>query len=115
MDSATQLTAIPREEYLSPGHLACQGCGAALAMRLLLKGIPPVAHYVTIQGRFHHLSGDEITTIQRSVDAAWMALLARADSSGNRHGQGADSPAGADPAVPLAFQIPETQRSRARA
>lgn len=93
MDSATQVTAIPREEYLSPGHLACQGCGAALAMRGLLKGIPPVAHYVTIQGRFRHLSVDEIATIQTSVDAAWMALLARADSSGNGHGRGADSPA----------------------
>ena len=32
---------IPREEYMSPGHLACQGCGAALAMRLLLKGLGP--------------------------------------------------------------------------
>jgi pyruvate ferredoxin oxidoreductase beta subunit/2-oxoisovalerate ferredoxin oxidoreductase beta subunit len=32
---------IPREEYLSPGHLACQGCGAALAMRLVLKVLGP--------------------------------------------------------------------------
>jgi len=32
---------IPREEYMSPGHLACQGCGAALAMRLVLKGLGP--------------------------------------------------------------------------
>lgn len=34
-------TTIPREEYLSPGHLACQGCGAALAMRLVLKALGP--------------------------------------------------------------------------
>jgi pyruvate/2-oxoacid:ferredoxin oxidoreductase beta subunit len=30
---------IPREELLEPGHLACPGCGAALAMRLVLKGL----------------------------------------------------------------------------
>jgi pyruvate/2-oxoacid:ferredoxin oxidoreductase beta subunit len=28
---------IPREELLDSGHLACPGCGAALAMRLVLK------------------------------------------------------------------------------
>ncbi|MFC2075479.1 thiamine pyrophosphate-dependent enzyme [candidate division KSB1 bacterium] len=28
---------VPKEELLSPGHLACSGCGAALAMRLILK------------------------------------------------------------------------------
>lgn len=30
---------LPREEYMSPGHLACQGCGGALAMRLALKAL----------------------------------------------------------------------------
>ena len=30
---------IPSEELLTGGHVACQGCGAALAMRLLLKGL----------------------------------------------------------------------------
>jgi pyruvate ferredoxin oxidoreductase beta subunit/2-oxoisovalerate ferredoxin oxidoreductase beta subunit len=28
---------VPEEEVLAPGHLACAGCGAALAMRLVLK------------------------------------------------------------------------------
>jgi pyruvate/2-oxoacid:ferredoxin oxidoreductase beta subunit len=28
---------IPQRELLDPGHLACPGCGAALAMRLVLK------------------------------------------------------------------------------
>ncbi len=28
---------IPKEEFVNPGHLACQGCGGALAMRLMLK------------------------------------------------------------------------------
>ena len=32
---------IPAEEYMYPGHAACPGCGAALAMRLLLKGLGP--------------------------------------------------------------------------
>ena len=41
MDRIERVTDIPREEYLGPGHLACQGCGAALAMRLLLKGLGP--------------------------------------------------------------------------
>jgi pyruvate/2-oxoacid:ferredoxin oxidoreductase beta subunit len=31
--------AIPRAELLDPGHLACPGCGAALAMRLVLKAL----------------------------------------------------------------------------
>jgi len=32
---------IPEQEILSPGHLACQGCGAALAMRYALKALGP--------------------------------------------------------------------------
>jgi 2-oxoisovalerate ferredoxin oxidoreductase beta subunit len=30
---------LPDEEILSPGHLACQGCGASLAMRYALKAL----------------------------------------------------------------------------
>ncbi len=30
---------IPYEEHMTSGHLACQGCGAALCMRLALKGL----------------------------------------------------------------------------
>jgi pyruvate ferredoxin oxidoreductase beta subunit/2-oxoisovalerate ferredoxin oxidoreductase beta subunit len=41
MNQAVGGAEIPREEYMSPGHLACQGCGAALAMRLVLKGLGP--------------------------------------------------------------------------
>jgi len=29
----------PEEELMTPGHLGCQGCGAALAMRHVLKGL----------------------------------------------------------------------------
>jgi len=32
---------IPAEEYMCSGHLACQGCGATLAMRYMLKAIGP--------------------------------------------------------------------------
>ncbi len=30
---------LPEEEIMTPGHLACQGCGAALAMRYTLKAL----------------------------------------------------------------------------
>lgn len=30
---------LPTPELVAPGHVACQGCGGALAMRLLLKGL----------------------------------------------------------------------------
>jgi len=32
---------IPTEEYVTKGHMACQGCGAVLAMRYLLKALGP--------------------------------------------------------------------------
>ncbi len=32
---------LPIEEYMSPGHLACQGCGAGIAMRVTLKALGP--------------------------------------------------------------------------
>jgi pyruvate/2-oxoacid:ferredoxin oxidoreductase beta subunit len=31
--------AVPKRELLDSGHLACPGCGAALAMRMVLKGL----------------------------------------------------------------------------
>ncbi|MEW6616391.1 MAG: 3-methyl-2-oxobutanoate dehydrogenase subunit beta [Thermodesulfobacteriota bacterium] len=30
---------VSQEEYISPGHMACPGCGATLAMRYVLKGL----------------------------------------------------------------------------
>ncbi|HUU57149.1 MAG TPA: 3-methyl-2-oxobutanoate dehydrogenase subunit beta [bacterium] len=36
---------IPAEEYMCSGHLACQGCGAALAMRYALKALGPNTVY----------------------------------------------------------------------
>ena len=36
---SNQAYLYPEEEFLTPGHLGCQGCGAALAMRHVLKGL----------------------------------------------------------------------------
>jgi len=56
---------IPREEFMSPGHLACQGCGAALAMRLALKALGqktvvciPACCWAVIDGPFPYSSLD---------------------------------------------------------
>jgi pyruvate/2-oxoacid:ferredoxin oxidoreductase beta subunit len=38
-------TTIPKEEYVVSGHLACQGCGATLAMRYTLKALGPRTAY----------------------------------------------------------------------
>lgn len=35
----TMKLSLPLEEYMNPGHLACQGCGATLAMRYVLKAL----------------------------------------------------------------------------
>ncbi|MCX8208416.1 MAG: pyruvate synthase subunit PorB [Sulfolobales archaeon] len=37
--SAFTIASIPREELLAPGHRMCQGCGAAIVMRHLLKAL----------------------------------------------------------------------------
>ncbi len=41
MARAEAVGVLPERELVSPGHLACQGCGAALAMRLVLKVLGP--------------------------------------------------------------------------
>ncbi|MDI6845053.1 MAG: 3-methyl-2-oxobutanoate dehydrogenase subunit beta [Candidatus Saccharicenans sp.] len=58
-------TTITREEFMSPGHLACQGCGASLAMRLALKGLGqrtivciPACCWAVIDGPFPYSSLD---------------------------------------------------------
>jgi len=37
----TMKLSLPPEEYMNSGHLACQGCGATLAMRYVLKALGP--------------------------------------------------------------------------
>lgn len=54
---------LPEEEYLHPGHFACQGCGGALAMRYVLKAmgektilVIPACCWSVIDGPFPHSS-----------------------------------------------------------
>ncbi|MBP7870374.1 MAG: 3-methyl-2-oxobutanoate dehydrogenase subunit beta [Candidatus Saccharicenans sp.] len=56
---------LPREELMSSGHLACQGCGATLAMRYALKALGqktilciPACCWSVIDGPFPHSSLD---------------------------------------------------------
>ena len=39
--SAKMKFPVPREEYLYAGHTGCPGCGAALALKYVLKGLGP--------------------------------------------------------------------------
>ncbi len=56
---------LPEEELMSCGHLACQGCGATLAMRYVLKALGqktilciPACCWAVIDGAFPHTSLD---------------------------------------------------------
>lgn len=50
-------------------------------LRLTRKGKgTPVREYLTLQGRFSHLTDSEIELVQASVDANWKLLLAREES-----------------------------------
>ena len=41
---------VPKEEYFTPGHRACTGCGEAMAVRLACKSIGPNAVIVNATG-----------------------------------------------------------------
>jgi pyruvate/2-oxoacid:ferredoxin oxidoreductase beta subunit len=54
---------VSQEELLNPGHLACQGCGATIAMRYALKAlgkntvvVVPACCWTIIDGPFPHHS-----------------------------------------------------------
>jgi len=54
---------LPLEELMSPGHLACQGCGAGIAMRTALKALGrdtmftfPACCWTVIDGPFPYSS-----------------------------------------------------------
>lgn len=56
---------LPQEEFMNSGHLACQGCGATLAMRYVLKGVGgrtalsiPACCWSVIDGPFPYSSLD---------------------------------------------------------
>jgi pyruvate ferredoxin oxidoreductase beta subunit/2-oxoisovalerate ferredoxin oxidoreductase beta subunit len=58
----SQITiSLPEDELMSPGHVGCQGCGAALAMRYVLKALGektiaviPACCWSIIAGPFPH-------------------------------------------------------------
>jgi len=67
---------IPEEEIMSPGHLACQGCGASLAMRYALKALGrktivtiPACCWAVIDGPFPY-SAAGIPVQQSAFEAA---------------------------------------------
>ncbi|MBI4279448.1 MAG: pyruvate synthase subunit beta [Armatimonadetes bacterium] len=82
---------LSREEYLHPGHVACQGCGAALAMRLVLKAtgdrvmvVLPAACWTIIDGSFptHALRVPLLHTAFETAAAAATGLRAGLDAVG---------------------------------
>ena len=84
---------IPREELMDSGHLACPGCGAALAMRLVLKALGertivalPACCWSIIAGPFpqtslkvplYHTAFETGASVAAGIKAA---LIARGDS-----------------------------------
>lgn len=59
----TMKLSLPEEELMTPGHLACQGCGATLAMRYFLKALGqntvvciPACCWAVIDGPFPYSS-----------------------------------------------------------
>lgn len=61
----TMKLSVPEEDFMHPGHLACQGCGATLAMRFVLKGLGkrtalsiPACCWSVIDGPFPYSSLD---------------------------------------------------------
>jgi len=46
----------------------------------------PVEEYLSFQGRFQHLTPDQIREIQAETDRAWQALLERASAAELRAG-----------------------------
>jgi len=54
--------------------------GLKWTINLEPKGLP-VEEYLKLQGRFRHLSPEEIRKIQETVDAEWARLVAKAEAS----------------------------------
>jgi len=87
---------IPREEYLMSGHLACQGCGGALAMKLALKAlgqdtivIIPACCWTIISGMFPYsaLKVPIMHTAFETSGAAASGLRAALDMKGQKDTQ----------------------------
>ena len=85
---------LPLEELMSPGHLACQGCGAGIAMRVTLKALGrnsvftfPACCWTVIDGPFPYSTLEvpllhmafEATAATASGIKAAMKMLGRDD------------------------------------
>ena len=49
--------------------------GDKVTINLKLKDKKPVNDYLRLQGRFRHLTEDQIATVQAEVDARWERLI----------------------------------------
>jgi len=87
-------TEIPREELMLSGHLACQGCGGALAMRLALKALGkdtivviPACCWTIISGPYPYSALDVpiLHTAFETAGAAASGIRAALDIQGNTH------------------------------
>jgi len=85
---------LPLEELMSPGHLACQGCGAGIAMRVTLKALGrnsvftfPACCWTVIDGPFPYSTLEvpllhmafEATAATASGIKAGMKMMGRDD------------------------------------
>ncbi len=84
---------FPEEELLSTGHLGCQGCGAALAMRHVLKGLGektvvviPACSWSIIAGPFPYsaLRVPVLHTAFETAAASACGVRAALDCKGDR-------------------------------
>jgi len=57
---------------------------------LNVKGDRPVADYLNIQGRFKHLTNDDVRQIQKMVDEDWERLMSRMVQGSGARGQGSE-------------------------
>jgi pyruvate/2-oxoacid:ferredoxin oxidoreductase beta subunit len=87
-----KLIHVPQEELMSPGHLACPGCGATLAMRLALKALGhdtvvamPACCWSVIDGPFPYsaLSVPLYHTAFETAAACASGIRAALDAQGN--------------------------------
>ena len=71
--SLTASRLLPKEEYFSPGHRACQGCGEALAVRLRCE--PAVEAQLVCRGE------EEAGLVREAVDVVKKSAYAKFDES----------------------------------
>lgn len=55
--------------------------GEKYALNIKLKEKKPINDYLRLQGRFHHLTENEIKFIQEEVDKNWERLLKKCEAS----------------------------------